>query len=343
MSDQYLNSIIAKSAENSGINPGLLRALLLMESNLGTKGVQPNPKTGVTPPPKSKAGAVGIAQFMPQTAKSLKVDPTNPIDSIHAAGAYLSDMINRFGGVDKGLAAYNMGPTALSQSLKTGRKLPLETRVYTQKVQGLAPTEQTKFGPDTKAFDKYLPGFGLTQKSISELATWKPPKYGLRPDNTPKGEGYFGALPGRLPGQLSSELSVGVGLNGKEQYMPSIVPGLSPDELDYLLAGGKPGMEPGLMDKIVGHAKARIGQGQSPYAREGEQQPYTYQPTQPKEQSTLSQLLAGAAEPYQQLMQELQSMTPVPGLFWTPPLDQKQIDRNFEQFMSTRRGQPNGY
>jgi len=58
--------------------------------------------------------------------------------------------------------------------------------------------------------------------------------YGMRPDKTAKGSGYFGEIK-RPDGNVMTEISVGVGLNGKETLIPLVVPTLNKSELNYLM------------------------------------------------------------------------------------------------------------
>ena len=90
--------LIEKAAEDHGISTATLSALLQKESNFNPNAVNPN------------SGASGIAQFMPETAKSLGIDPFNVEEAIDGTAKYLSSLIKRFGSVEKGLAAYNAGP-----------------------------------------------------------------------------------------------------------------------------------------------------------------------------------------------------------------------------------------
>lgn len=93
-------------------------------------------------------------------------------------------------------------------------------------------------------------------------------EFGLRPDGTKKGSGYFGVLK-RPDGKVSTELSIGVEFDGKETLIPALVPTLTKNEIDYLLASNKPTKE--IIQKAVEHAKQRITEGKSPFAQEGEQ------------------------------------------------------------------------
>jgi hypothetical protein len=79
---------------------------------------------------KSTAGAIGIGQFMPLTAKEYGIDPTDPMQSIEAAGKYLSSSYKTFGNWDDAIMSYNMGVQGL-KNVKSGKKqLPKETANY---------------------------------------------------------------------------------------------------------------------------------------------------------------------------------------------------------------------
>jgi len=91
--------------------------------------------------------------------------------------------------------------------------------------------------------------------------------WGLRTDGTPKGPGFLGTLK-RPDGHISTELSIGVGIDGKEIEIPSLVPTLTKDEINYLLKGNKPTKR--IVDKAIKHAMKRINDGKSPFAQRGE-------------------------------------------------------------------------
>lgn len=86
-------------------------------------------------PIRSSAGAMGLMQLMPKTwaamrrAHGLGANPDDPRDNILAGAAYLRAMHDRYG--YPGLfAAYNAGPGRYEQHLRTGQRLPAETRAY---------------------------------------------------------------------------------------------------------------------------------------------------------------------------------------------------------------------
>ena len=112
--------------------------------------------------------------------------------------------------------------------------------------------------------------------------------WGLRADKTQKGNGFFGPLE-RPDGKISTELSIGVNIDGKDIEIPTLVPTLDQEEIDYLLGGGKPTET--IINKAVEHARGRIKSGKSPFAEEGEQKPPTFSPktnlkTEPQDKGT---------------------------------------------------------
>lgn len=86
--------------------------------------------------------------------------------------------------------------------------------------------------------------------------------YGQRPDGSNKGPGFMGELPNKMGG-ISTELSIGVEFDGQETEIPTLVPTLSKEEVDYMLAGFEPTEE--IIDKAVEHARQRIDAGKSPF------------------------------------------------------------------------------
>lgn len=100
--NQY-DAIIAQASKQYGVPASLLSSLLLHESHF-------NPNA------KSPAGALGIAQFMPGTAKALGIDPLNPNQAIPGAANYLQQKYNEFNhNWNNALAAYNAGSGAVHQ------------------------------------------------------------------------------------------------------------------------------------------------------------------------------------------------------------------------------------
>jgi len=114
---------IARAAQRWNVSGALLAAQIYAESNFN-------------PFARSPAGAQGIAQFMPGTARSLGL--RNPFDAaaaIDAQAHLMRDLLRRFGAVPLALAAYNAGPGAVAAC---GCVPPYpETRGYVARILGL--------------------------------------------------------------------------------------------------------------------------------------------------------------------------------------------------------------
>jgi soluble lytic murein transglycosylase-like protein len=92
-----IESAIESAAQSTGLDPDLLRAVIQVESSFRTDAV-------------SGAGAQGLMQLMPGTAKEMGVtDPFNAFQNVSGGAGYLKKLLNRFGDVRLALAAYNTG------------------------------------------------------------------------------------------------------------------------------------------------------------------------------------------------------------------------------------------
>ena len=84
-----------------GVSPALLSAVAKAESNYDPRAVSP-------------AGAQGLMQLMPGTARGLGVaNSFDPAQAVDGAARMLRDLIHRFGRTDLALAGYNAGPGAV--------------------------------------------------------------------------------------------------------------------------------------------------------------------------------------------------------------------------------------
>jgi hypothetical protein len=85
----------------------------------------------------SPAGAEGIAQFMPGTAKMRGLaDPFDVDQAIAASANYLSELKTGFGNLGLAAAAYNAGESRVTRWLNSGGFLPLETEDYVLDIMG---------------------------------------------------------------------------------------------------------------------------------------------------------------------------------------------------------------
>lgn len=133
-------------------------------------------ESGFTPLAKSPAGAAGLWQFVPDTARlyGLRIDSwiderLDPVKSTRAAAAYLKDLHEHFGRWFFATAAYNSGPALLDsalqkskekdfRSLGANRRLSEETRNFVPKFVAtvLIASEPRKYGLDNLQYDTPL-------------------------------------------------------------------------------------------------------------------------------------------------------------------------------------------
>jgi len=124
-----IESSILQAARKYNLPPGLIKAVIRAESNFQVEAVSP-------------AGAQGLMQLMPATAKALGVgNPFDIAENIDGGARYLRQMLDSFDGdVRVALAAYNAGPGTVE---KYGGQIPpyQETQHYIDRV--LRFSEQT--------------------------------------------------------------------------------------------------------------------------------------------------------------------------------------------------------
>jgi len=119
---QRFSTAFAAAAARTGVPLSLLVATAYEESRM-------NPRA------RSGAGARGLLQLMPATARSLRLDGDDPAANVLAGAFYLRQLIDRFGSVDLALAAYNAGPTAVEHA---GAAPTLGTLRYVKNVEARA-------------------------------------------------------------------------------------------------------------------------------------------------------------------------------------------------------------
>jgi hypothetical protein len=122
--EQALCRLVERAAEARSVPVPFLTRLIWQESSFRTDVI-------------SRAGAQGVAQFMPGTARERGLaNPFDPEQAIPAAAALLSDLRSQFGNLGLAAAAYNAGPGCVSAWLQGTGGLPGETRNYVLRVTG---------------------------------------------------------------------------------------------------------------------------------------------------------------------------------------------------------------
>lgn len=134
------------AAKRIGLNPSLMMHVMQKE----TGGLK-NPEEA-----RSSAGAQGVMQFMPATAKQYGINPNIPEEAIPAGAKHLYGLVNHYKGDEKLAAmAYNWGQGNVDKWLKNGadpRKIPKETRNYVADLGGDGISKLAE-GGEVKRYD----------------------------------------------------------------------------------------------------------------------------------------------------------------------------------------------
>ncbi len=190
---------IEKAARGSALPPGFFARLLWQESRFNPNAVSPK-------------GAMGIAQFMPGTAKLRGLeDPFNPGEAIEASARYLAKLKRQFGNLGLAAAAYNSGENRVERWRKGRSRLPAETQNFVITITGYPAADwaaetppEAKYTLDPKRpFQdacRRLPvkRYALQQRYAS--APWQPWGVHLAANwSLSKALGQFGKIQRRFP------------------------------------------------------------------------------------------------------------------------------------------------
>jgi soluble lytic murein transglycosylase-like protein len=108
-----LQQAAGQSAKKYGLNPTIFKRQIRAESGFNAHAVSP-------------AGARGVAQIMPGTARAWGVNADDPYAALDAAAKHMAQYVKQYGSYAAALTAYNAGPGAV------GHKLPRDRQVHQQ-------------------------------------------------------------------------------------------------------------------------------------------------------------------------------------------------------------------
>jgi hypothetical protein len=229
---------IENTSRNNGIDPAFFARLLWQESRFDPNALSP-------------AGAQGIAQFMPQTAKLRELpDSYNPAQAVERSANYLGELQRTYGNAGLAAVAYNGGEGRANGFTKAGKGLARETIDYVPIITGLS-AERWRDDPP-KAHDFRLDGDKPFLKSCLNLAKNRkltrlappPPRYkpwGVQVGfgrNKSDAKANVKRLTGRCRGLVTSEkmdyLSVKSRVRGKPSYIMARIGRNTKDGADNL-------------------------------------------------------------------------------------------------------------
>jgi len=162
--DDLCKALLTSAADNDLPAP-FFANLIWQESRLRNDSVSPK-------------GALGIAQFMPETAEESGLDdPFDPLQAIPASARFLRGLRLQFGNLGFAAAAYNAGPRRVAEWLQRRRALPRETRGYVIHVTGRS-VEQWQTRPPNDGALRFvrrlpcrdLPAFSELEQAQAEQA-----------------------------------------------------------------------------------------------------------------------------------------------------------------------------
>lgn len=166
--------IIQKYAESTGVDPNILTAQMQQESKGNLMAV-------------SSAGARGVSQFMPDTAKRYGVNVTNADSSISGQARYMADMLKMFDGdYTKALAGYNGGENRVAAEVKRWGNdwlvhMEPETQNYVKIILGNVGTGQQEVFQNTSGLPNARDVMATLPQSLIDGEAKVNEKYGTDP------------------------------------------------------------------------------------------------------------------------------------------------------------------
>jgi hypothetical protein len=163
--EQALCRLIEGAARAQRVPHDILTKLIWQESSFRPRVVSP-------------AGAQGIAQFMPGTAKERGlIDPFDPEQAIPKAAEFIAHLAEQFGNLGLAAAAYNGGPARVASWLAGRGELPAETQNYVIAITGRSAEEWATEAKEKKDAANESGSDG-TQTCLQIVATLRVPGRG---------------------------------------------------------------------------------------------------------------------------------------------------------------------
>jgi hypothetical protein len=160
------------AAVSNDLPPAFLARLIWQESRFDPTSV-------------SRAGARGIAQFMPQTASEVGLaDPNDPFEALPASARLLQKLNREFGNLGLAAAAYNAGSGRIRDWLSKRQSLPLETRNYVRIITGYSAENWTEEQSVLELPTRLATGNPCTEISAADTAGAMPVKVSLTSEMT---------------------------------------------------------------------------------------------------------------------------------------------------------------
>lgn len=162
---------IIAAAQAQGVDPALAIEVAQVESGMNQSAI-------------GSHGEIGVFQLMPETAQQLGVDPTNLEQNIQGGVAYLRQLLSEFGDPTAAIAAYNWGPSNVSQAIAANgtdfsvsipgtptmpawlAAAPASVRSYVNKVLGNVQTQYSVVAASTAAGAGVSPGGSTSTLAI---------------------------------------------------------------------------------------------------------------------------------------------------------------------------------
>lgn len=149
---------IERAASREGLDKNFLARLIWKESRFEPSAVSP-------------AGAEGIAQFIPSTARIVGLhDPYNPAEAIQVSANYLRRLRDYFGSIGLAAVAYNGGENRAARFLRDGGTLPYETQDYVEAITGFNAWRWRDDPPKPDKLDLRLDGETAFLPACTKLA-----------------------------------------------------------------------------------------------------------------------------------------------------------------------------